>query len=138
MAFKGTSPPKPHQEDITDIEDFVWHFCVNYIPLNAVTKAIAFPIPRCDDAVNCSFDRLKWRRIMDAPSGCHQMKVSECLQPKLAFAGTRGSKYTYLVMPFGPLNAPAIFIIFIHDMDVSWKSLAEKLVSRSTRKQIIS
>ena len=27
-------------------------------------------------------------------------------------------------MPFGPVNGPAIFIIFIHDMDQSWKELA--------------
>lgn len=121
---KGLLAPKPHQEDITDIEDFVWRFCVNYIPLNAVTRAIAFPIPRCDDAVNCSFGGSRWKWLMDAPSGFHQMKVAKCSQPKLAFAGTRGSKYTYLVMPFGPINAPAIFIIFIHDMDVSWKQLA--------------
>ena len=28
---------KPHQETVYNIEDFVWHLCVNYIPLNGVT-----------------------------------------------------------------------------------------------------
>ena len=28
---------KPHQENVTDIADFVWRFCVSYIALNAVT-----------------------------------------------------------------------------------------------------
>ena len=29
-------------------------------------------------------------------------------------------------MPFGPVNAPAVFISLIHDMDSTWKSLAEQ------------
>ena len=45
---------KPHQENVTDIKNFVWRFCVNYVPLNAVTKIIAMPIPRCDTAVGMS------------------------------------------------------------------------------------
>ena len=43
--------PKLHQEDIFDIDKFVWRFCINYIPLNQITKVIAYPIPRCDDAI---------------------------------------------------------------------------------------
>ena len=27
-------------------------------------------------------------------------------------------------MPFGPVNGPVIFIVFIHDMDATWKDLA--------------
>ena len=48
---KATLAPKPHQEQITKIEEFIWRFCVNYIPLNQRTKIIAYPIPRCDDVV---------------------------------------------------------------------------------------
>ena len=29
--FKALLAPKPHQEHVTDIDDFVWRFCVNYI-----------------------------------------------------------------------------------------------------------
>jgi hypothetical protein len=43
--FKATLAPKPHQETIMDIGDFVWRFCVNYIRLNQVTKLIIYPIP---------------------------------------------------------------------------------------------
>ena len=46
---------KPHQENVTDIDDFVWRFCVNYIALNSVTKIIAMPIPRCEYVVNMDF-----------------------------------------------------------------------------------
>ena len=43
---------KPHQENVTKIEDFVWRMCVSYRKLNAVTKPFQFPIPRCDDAIS--------------------------------------------------------------------------------------
>ena len=61
---------------------------------------------------------------MDATSGYHQIRVEQFSQEKLAFAGPNGSKYTFLVMPFGPVNGPACFIVFIHDMDTTWKALA--------------
>jgi hypothetical protein len=44
--------PKPHQEHITDIKDFVWRMCVSYRKLKAVTLAFEYPIPRCDDAID--------------------------------------------------------------------------------------
>ncbi len=49
--FKALLAAKPHQESVYNIDDFVWRFCVNYIPLNSVTLQIAYPIPRCDSAV---------------------------------------------------------------------------------------
>ena len=121
---KGLLAPKPHQESVTDIDNFVWRFCVNYIPLNSVTRVVAYPVPRCDDAVQTCFGGSKFKWLMDAPSGYHQIRVAASSQPKLAFAGPDGSKYTYLVMPFGPVNGPVIFIIFIHDMNTTWKEVA--------------
>jgi hypothetical protein len=44
--FKALLAPKPHQEHISNITDFVWQFCVNYIPLNQVTRPIVYLIPR--------------------------------------------------------------------------------------------
>ena len=52
---KGLLAPKPHQEGISDIENFIWRFCVNYIPLNSVIRIISYPVPRCDEAVGISF-----------------------------------------------------------------------------------
>ena len=43
--------PKPHQEDVENIEDFVWRMCVSYRKLNSVTLPFEYPIPRCDDAI---------------------------------------------------------------------------------------
>ena len=43
--FKALLVAKPDQETVHNIEDFIWQFCVNYIPLNGVTLMIAYPIP---------------------------------------------------------------------------------------------
>ena len=51
---------KSDQGNVNDIADFVWRFCVNYIALNAFTKIIVMPIPRCDEAVNMDFARPIW------------------------------------------------------------------------------
>jgi hypothetical protein len=55
--FKALLAPKPHQEHVQDIDKFLWRFCVNYIPLNSVIRIIAYPIPRCDSAINEAFGK---------------------------------------------------------------------------------
>jgi hypothetical protein len=62
--------------------------------------------------------------MWDAPQGYHQICVVKESQEKLAFAGPNATKWTYNVMPFGPVNGPSTFIAFIHDMDGTWKDLA--------------
>jgi hypothetical protein len=53
-----TLAPKPHQEAITAIEDYIWRFwCINYIRLNMITRPAEYPIPRCDDAVMFGFGK---------------------------------------------------------------------------------
>ena len=116
---------KPHQENVTNIEDFVWRFCVNYIALNAVTKIIAMPIPRCDSTVSMSCGESKYKWLMGTISSYNQIRVVESLRNKLAFAGPNYTKYTYSVMPFGPVNGLVIFIVFIHDMDATWKKISD-------------
>ena len=61
---------------------------------------------------------------MDAISGYNQIRVAKSSQEKLAFAGPNCTNYTYSVMQFGPINVPIIFIVFIHDMDSTWKGVA--------------
>ena len=63
---------------------------------------------------------------MDAISGYNQVRVAKSSREKLAFAGPNCTKYTYNVMPFGPVNGPVIFIIFIHGMDATWKESASE------------
>ena len=61
---------------------------------------------------------------MDAISGYNQIRVAKYYRAKLAFAGPNCSKYTFLLMPFGPANGPVIFTVFIHDLDSTWKTSA--------------
>lgn len=122
--FKALLAPKPHQEHIRILAEFIWRFCVNYIPLNAITRVIAYPIPRCDSAVYIAFGSAKFFWIMDAPQGYHQLRVAEESREKLAFQGPDAIKWTWNVMPFGPVNGPQTFIDFMHDMDSTWKQLA--------------
>ena len=42
---------KYHQENVMNIEDFVWCMCVSYHRLNAITIPFQFPIPRYDNAI---------------------------------------------------------------------------------------
>ena len=112
---KAVLAPKPHQEHVTDIGDFVWRFCVNYRPLNAVTKPYDYPIPRCDDALE-DFGDSKGKLYfisVDAKFGYHQISVNEFSQEKLAFMGPNYVKYCYTVMPFGPKNSPAVYTAMI-------------------------
>jgi hypothetical protein len=52
---------------------------------------------------------------LDATAGYHQIAVRwEEDQEKLAFYLPDGRKVTWLVMPFGPMNAPACFIALMH------------------------
>ena len=77
-------------------------------------------IPRC----NKSFGGSQWRWLIDTISGYNKICVIKSSQIKLAFAGHDYSKYTYTVIPFGPVNGPVIFVVFIHDLDSIWKDLA--------------
>ncbi len=125
--FKVLLAAKPHKEGITNIDNFVWRFCVNYIPLNQITHPEAYMIPRCNSAVNLIFGKGTFFWLWDAPQGYHQIRVEPSSQEKLAFAGPDTKKWTYNVMPFGPVNGPAIFIAFMHDLVSTWKDLARSL-----------
>ncbi len=97
---------------------------MNYIPLNQVTRQIAYPIPRCNMAVETNFGG-SYIWLFDAPMGYHQILVSEEIQEKLAFQGLDAIKWMYTIMPFGPTNGPATFITMIHNLDSVWKLLAK-------------
>ncbi len=112
--------PKPHQEEILEISDFIWRFCISYIALNQVTKVISYYIPRCDDAVENGFGNARFFNMMDACSGFHQIKMEHSSSKKTAFAGPYGRKYRYKVMPFGLVNAPTIFVTMIYDLKNDW------------------
>ncbi len=125
--FKALLATKPHQEHVRDIAKFTWRFCINYIPLNSITRIIAYPIPRCDSAINEEFGMGQFYWLFDAQTGYQQLAVALDSQEKLAFQGPDAIKWTYTIMPFGPTNIPATFINFIHDVNSQWQSLAQSL-----------
>ncbi len=90
--FKAVLAPKPHQEHMKHIKDFIWRFYINYIPLNSFTWIIAYPIPCCDSAVLEEFGMGLWLWLYDALSGYHQLAVTLASQEKLAFQGPNAIK----------------------------------------------
>ena len=41
---KALLAPKPHQEHVHNILEFIWRFCINYRPLNSVTEPYLYPL----------------------------------------------------------------------------------------------
>ena len=86
--------PKPHQEECTDISDFVWHLCVSYHPLNGATKSFEYPIPWCSNSIE-DFGDFSGKICfisLDARSGYHQIRVLKIDQEKSAFFTPDGKK----------------------------------------------
>lgn len=125
--------PKPHQEHITNIEDFNWRMCVSYRNLNAVTKPFTYPIPRCDNAISSLGPIVYGDDILfislDAKQGYHQILVKQSDREKLAFFAPNGVKYTFKVMPFGPTNAPSFYTCMMHQLQKDWELLFYNKIS---------
>ncbi|XP_026384065.1 uncharacterized protein LOC113279599 [Papaver somniferum] len=95
--------------------------CVDHRELNKVTIRNKYPLCRINDL----FDQLKgaiWFSKIDLKSSYHQLLVREQDISKTAFL-TRYGSYEFLVMPFGLMNAPAVF------MELMNRELKTKLTS---------
>ena len=84
-----------------------FRFCVNYKPLNDITKKDNYPLPRVDEILD-SLKDAKWFTTLDLASGYWQIKVREEHREKTAFI-TKFGTYEFKVMPFGLCNASATF-----------------------------
>jgi len=68
---------KHHQENVTNIEDFVWRMHVLYCRPNAITKPSQFPISRCNGAITILGGGAGniWIISLDARQCYHQISV---------------------------------------------------------------
>jgi hypothetical protein len=94
-------------------KDGTHRLCVDYCALNEVTVKNKYPLPRIDDL----FDQLRGACVfskIDLWSRYHQLKVQECDILKTAFV--RYGLYEFMVMSFGPTNAPAYFMYMMNNV----------------------
>ena len=82
-------------------------FCVNYKPLNDVTKKDNYPLPWIDEILD-SLNEAQWFTMLDLASGYWQIKMRPEDQEKTAFIIKYGT-YEFKVMPFGLCNISATF-----------------------------
>ena len=123
---------KPHQEDINEIDKFIWQMCVSYRALNRITKPFTFPIAKCDDSIHVLGEGsiVIYIITLDACQGYHQVAVRLGDQEKLAFFAPDDFKYCFTVIPFGPTNAPTFYTAMMRNFRLEWDELFLATVSK--------
>nr|GEZ69973.1 putative reverse transcriptase domain-containing protein [Tanacetum cinerariifolium] len=89
-------------------KDGSFWMCIDYREMYKLTTKNRYSLLRIDDL----FDQLQGLRVyskIDMRYGYHQLRVREEDVPKIAFR-TRYGHYEFQVMPFGPTNAPMVFM----------------------------
>jgi hypothetical protein len=95
-------------------KDKGFHLCADYRPLNAVTIKNKYQLPHID----LLFDQLAGAQVfskINLHSSYHQIKIRVEDIPNTTFS-MRYSLYDYLVMSFGLMNAPALFMYLMNSV----------------------
>ncbi len=95
-------------------------FCINYRPLNAITKRDGYLMPRVDDSL-AALKGSNYFSSLDLSSAFWQIPMDEASKDLTSFATPDGT-WRYNRMPFGLMNGPAIFSRFIDGVlsDLKW------------------
>src|SRR5215470_13727905 len=81
--------------------------CLDYRPLNNVTRKDCYPLPRISECLD-AMGGMKYFSSFDLRSGYHQIILSDAAKAKTSFV-TKFGTYQFKVMSFGLCNAPATF-----------------------------
>ena len=87
--------------------DGLIRMCIDYRKLNEITVSDAYPVPRVSEILE-KIGKAKYLSHFDLVKGYWQVPISENTREKSAFVTPFGL-YEFLVMPFGLVNAPAMF-----------------------------
>lgn len=85
--------------------------CINYRPVNAVTKIWEWPLPKIREIRHQIRDG-KWFSKLDLKEAFHRIEVDRASRPLTAFATPWGA-YQFTRMPFGLATAPATYQRFL-------------------------
>ncbi|KAF9762485.1 Transposon Ty3-G Gag-Pol polyprotein [Nosema granulosis] len=86
--------------------DGTLRMCIDYRPLNKITKKDIYPLPRIDEILD-ALAGSEYFTSLDATSGYYQIAVDKRDRVKTAFAW-KERLFELNRMPFGLCNAPAI------------------------------
>jgi hypothetical protein len=118
MASQVVLAAKAKQEDVPWYK-YTWRLCVSYRMLNQVTRAFAYTIKRCDDAVEEIPPEAQFFITADMDAGYWQIETEEASRDRLAFFVPNG-KLQWTVMPMDALNAPAVFVAMMAILQAEW------------------
>ncbi|XP_038054655.1 uncharacterized protein LOC119726874 [Patiria miniata] len=83
-------------------------FCIDYRKLNSVTIFDPEPIPNIEDLFS-KISKGTWFTKLDLSKGYWQIPIKESDRDKTAFITSEGGLFQFTVLPFGMVNAPAVF-----------------------------